>query len=188
MRNAIPETQDSIRRLLGDGYAALLEERRVFRENAERRQVSLPFTAEPEINPDDEGKKDSSIFRDSDQYFHPKCLEYAKWMVMFLNEEKRARNRKTKEFLLFLWTIEKCYYEAFLFVKQSESYGQLPDSIKSFVEWWSSDNFKDYINAVEKGFHSIVEEVDDRDEREKFCQIVAEILRLEALFWASSKS
>lgn len=107
---------------------------------------------------------------------------------MFLHEEERARNRKTEEYLLFLWTIEKCYYEAFLFVKQSENYDQLPDSIKSFVEWLSSDNFKDYINALENSFHSIVEEVDNRDEKERFRQIIAEILRLETLFWASSKS
>jgi thiaminase len=186
-RDIIPETQNDIRELLGNGYSALLEERRVFKENAERRKVFLPFTTEPEVNPDDESKKESSFLDELDPHFHPKCLEYAKWMVLFLNGEENRRKKTTKELLVFLWTIEKCYYEAFLFVQQSKDSDLLPVSIKSFVDWWSSDDFNDYINALEKMYNAVAAGVDHREEKKELHQIIAEILRLEALFWSSSR-
>jgi hypothetical protein len=185
VRALIPESETEVRNLLAEGYAALLEERRVFTNNAMSRNVELPFTTNPEVDPDEESKTDGdSIIDESAETLHPKCLDYVCWIMSCVDSGGKIDDEAN--LLLFLWTIERCYYDAFLFVKQSEKYSRLPISIRNFVDWWSSDDFKNYVNALEKAYDKKWETLEDWDEVDAF-QIVTDILDYEKDFWASSR-
>jgi thiaminase len=187
VRALFPESDTEVRNLLAEGYAALLEKRRVFTENAMIRNVPLPFTPNPEVDPDEESKKDSAL-EESEELLDPRCFEYACWMMACVEGEGKIADEAN--LLLFLWTIERCSYEAFLFVKQSDKYSRLPISIRNFVDWWSSDDFKNYVNALEKAFDKKWDKKwdmeEDWDESEAF-NIVTDILEYEKDFWAASR-
>jgi thiaminase len=77
-------------------------------------------------------------------------------MLSCVSEKDRKVSFAT--LLLLLWGIEKCYYEAFLAVKESKHFPELDESVKNFVEWWTTSEFCCYIDKLESVFQEVRED------------------------------
>lgn len=167
-----------------DDYGALLTEREVFETNAANRGVSVPLTSKPSIDPVEEKGANISIAQELKPHFHPSCYEYADWMMSFVS---RPSDDKVgfATLILLLWGIERCYYQAFLSVKESENFVSLDDSVKHFVEWWTASEFRDYIDKLERVFND-VQGVDTPWDANVARSILKTMLLHESKFWNSS--
>ena len=151
----VPSAYPDIRTFIHDeGYSALLTEREVFEANAAKRGVSIPVISKPSLNPVEENDAKSSITVELKQGLHPACYEYANWMMSCVSDD-HENVISFATLLLLLWGIEKCYYEAFLFVKESAKFTSLDLSVKNFVEWWTAPEFRNYINKLEGIFERV---------------------------------
>lgn len=91
--------------------------------------------------------------------------------------------------LLLLWGIEKCYFDAFSYVKQEEAYQhpEFDDGYRKFVEWWTAAEFGKYIDELEEGFNAVRKKGEAWDE-EQGRELMRVMLEHEASFWASAFS
>jgi hypothetical protein len=179
----IPNDLSDIRSLIENGYQSLLHERQLFQTNASDRKISLPPTTSPNPIPENEVNVSFSSLQ---PYFHPSCYEYAEWMISCCSTNK---NISFANILLLLWGIEKCYYEAFMYIKKSEAYNTpaFATSYRKFVEWWTADEFGKYIDELEEGFYVAGGGKEGWDEGQGR-EVLKIMLEHEANFWASAFS
>lgn len=90
--------------------------------------------------------------------------------------------------LFLLWGIEKCYFEAFSYVKHSQAYNtpEFDQGYKKFVEWWTSEEFEGYIDELEGAFKGLVSEKEETWNKEQARKVMKDMLEHEAKFWASA--
>jgi thiaminase len=177
---SIPEKLSQTRSLMENGYKSLFRERELFHTNAENRKISLPPTTSPAPSPAAEHDSQLSSLK---QYFHPSCYKYAEWMISCADDKSIS----FANLLLFLWGIEKCYFEAFSYVKQAEAYKsrEFDEGYRKFVDWWTAAEFGMYIKELEEGFNAVRKNGERWDEKQGR-ELMRVMLEHEASFWASA--
>ena len=154
VRDIITSTSPRIASLVQNSYNSLLTERTVFQENASKRGVSIPATSEPNSDPDIEKSETTAILEELKPHLRPACHQYVGWMMSCVTGNTQNKIIDPANIILLLWAMERCYYEAFLSVRQSEKFNELEDSIKAFVEWWTTEEFRSSIDSLEAVFEA----------------------------------
>jgi thiaminase len=145
---SLPQSEEAseLGETLRGGYKVLLQELNIFRAKAKDRGVVLPEVPPVHSNPEEEAKNvPEDVYKRLATLpgVDPGCREYMHFMTSSLQEGWHWTT-----LLAALWMLELVYYKAMWAVKTGEGFKRLDDSTRDFVEWWSNEDFRGYVETL----------------------------------------
>lgn len=177
--HSLPQTT-KLHPLLVGGYFTLLSELSLFRSKAAARGVALPTLPAPHPDPGVEAARDPMAVLAA---LMPTAAEGCTVYMRFLMELCDGGAHWTT-LLAVLSVCEKVYLDAMMTVRESEAFksGALDESVRDFVEWWSSKEFSEYVSVLEAEAAAVRGGEGWREDEARAA--VEKAIELEIGFWA----